>query len=327
MKAIITEKPGDRNQLKIGERPQPAFGDDELLVGIRAAGVNRADILQRQGLYPPPKGGSPVLGLEMAGEIVSAGKNCENWKPGDRVFSLLSGGGYAQYAVIHQDMAMPIPGNLSFEEAAAIPEAFLTAYQAIVWLGQLQPDESILIHAGASGVGTAAIQIAREIGALIFITAGSDHKTNFCQELGADYAINYRKEPFSEIIRRDTSGQGVNLIIDFIGEPYWEANLDSISMDGRLVVLATMGGSRVPEFDMKQLMRKRATIIGSTLRNRSLNYKIKLTDHFSDFALPRLKDGSLNPVIDKIFPWEEVAEAHRFMEENRNTGKIILKIS
>ena len=222
---------------------------------------------------------------------------------------------------------MKIPDNLSFEEAAAIPEAFLTAYQAIVWLGRLQPDETVLIHAGASGVGTAAIQIAREIGAGIFITAGSDHKTDFCLELGADYAINYRNDSFSEIVRQKTAARGTNLIIDFIGEPYWQSNLDSISLDGRIVVLATMGGSRLSEFDIRQLMRKRVTIMGSTLRNRSLNYKIKLTADFSDFALPRLKDDSINPVVDKIFPWEEVAEAHRYMEENRNIGKIVLKIS
>jgi len=327
MKAVSIETPGGPDALKIKNMPRPTPRDEELLIQVKAAGINRADILQRQGHYPPPPGESDIPGLEIAGVVSAMGKNCDDWKAGQRVFGLVGGGGYAQYTVIHRKMALAIPEILSFEEAAAIPEAFLTAFQALRWIGRLTAGESLLIHAGASGVGTAAIQLAHEMGAQVFITAGSDDKTHRCLELGADSAINYNKNRFAEIILEKTNGRGVNLILDFVGSPYWEQNLQSIASEGRIVILATMGGSFIKDFDLRTLMKKRLTLSGSTLRNRDLAYKIELSRTFADDALPHFKAGRIKPVIDRIFPWDKVAEAHRHMESRQNFGKIILRIT
>ncbi|MEJ2536362.1 MAG: NAD(P)H-quinone oxidoreductase [Calditrichia bacterium] len=324
MKAVLV-KSGE--QMIIGDAPTPVPNEDEILVQVKASAVNRADILQRKGLYPPPKGESPVMGLEMAGIITKVGKNCTGWKKGDRVFGLLAGGGYAQYVKIHRKMAIKIPENLSFEEAAAIPETFLTAYQAIFLLGELQKGEIILIHAGASGVGTAAIQLAREIGAKIFTTAGSDDKLKTCAELGASLTWNYNNGSFLPAVMKSGGKQGINLILDFVGEPYFEDNISALAMDGRIIFLALMGGNQIRNFNLRILMSKRIRLIGSTLRNRSLEYKINLTRDFSAFGLSRFASGKLKPVIDKIYPWEAVKEAHNYMEANKNTGKIVLKIS
>ncbi len=327
MKAVVAESPGGREQIRIQDFPRPEPAEEELLVKVKATAVNRADILQRQGMYPPPPGSSELLGLEMSGVVEYAGKKCKHWKTGDEVFGLLPGGGYARYAVIHHQMAMKKPENLSFEEAAAIPEVFLTAFLAVVWLGKLQRDEIILIHAGASGVGTAAIQLAKHIGARVIITAGSEEKINSCIRLGADEGINYKKGKFQEPVMEMSKNRGVNVIIDFVGQSYWEQNMEVLAPDGRIAILATMGGSEVSRFSLRQIMQKRATIMGSTLRNRPLSYKIHLTKEFSDYTLPLLTDGTIHAVIDRVFPWEKVREAHRYMEENRNTGKIVLKVS
>ncbi len=326
MKAIIIKKSGGPEVLQIKKVAQPVPGKDELLVQVKAAGINRADILQRRGKYPVPPGSSDILGLEISGIILEKGQECRRWKIGQKIFGLLGGGGYAEYACIHQDMAMPIPDHLSFEEAAAVPEAFLTAYQSIVWLGRLNQNETILIHAGASGVGTAAIQLAREIGADVMITAGSDKKINYCTQLGANLAINYKSSNFDEQVLKETAGNGVDLILDFVGESHWDQNMTVLAPDGRMVILATMGGSLIPNFDLRLFMRKRLTLSGSTLRNRDLSYKIRLTREFAEFALPRFSGNKLVAVVDKVFPWEKVSEAHYYMEENRNIGKIVLAV-
>ncbi len=326
MKAVIIKNPGGPENLKLGSVPRPSPGDRELLVRVKATALNRADILQRQGRYPPPPGASKLLGLEMSGIVEATGKNCSGWTSGDAVFGLLPGGGYAQYAVIDYRMALPKPDTLTFEQAAAVPETFLTAFQALVWLARLQKHESVLIHAGASGVGTSAIQIAREIGARIIVTAGSDEKIEKCRELGAMEGINYRKGSFPERIPELTAGNGVDVIIDFIGQPYWKQNIEVLALDGRIVILSTMGGSEIHNFSLRELMKKRATLIGSTLRNRPDHYKIDLTRSFADFALPLFREGKIRPVIDKVFPWENAADAHRYMEENKNIGKLVLKI-
>jgi putative PIG3 family NAD(P)H quinone oxidoreductase len=327
MKAIISEFSGGPEVLKIKEVPQPVPKRDELLVQVKAAGINRADILQRIGKYPVPAGASEILGLEIAGIVIKKGRDCASWKTGQKIFGLLGGGGYAEFAVIHQEMALPMPDCLSFEEAAAIPEAFLTAYQSIVWIGKLKPDETILIHAGASGVGTAAIQLAREIGANIIATAGSDEKIAYCMGLGAKHAINYKSSNFAEEARKVSGGKGVNLILDFVGKAHWDQNMAVLASDGRLVILATMSGSLIPNFDLKILMKKRLTLNGSTLRNRDLSYKIKLTQEFREFALHRLSKNQLSAVVDRVFPWEKVSDAHTYMEENINMGKIVLTLS
>ncbi|MFZ0390361.1 MAG: NAD(P)H-quinone oxidoreductase [Calditrichia bacterium] len=312
-------------KLVIADRPRPDPASGELLVKVHAAGVNRADVLQRQGLYPPPPGASDIPGLEIAGQVYRCGREVNGWEKGQRVMALLPGGGYAGFAVVDARLAMPVPQNLSFEDAAGIPEVFLTAYQAIRRLGDLQPGEQVLIHAGGSGVGTAAIQLCRAIGATPIITAGSAEKISACKKLGAMQGINYHDGPFLPKIMEFTGGAGVDMIIDFIGEPYWEQNLQALKTDGRLIFLAMMGGSRVDKLDLKIFMKKRLRIMGSTLRNRSLQYKINLTADFAAFALPLFEKEILRPVIDRVFPVEKAADAHRYMEENRNTGKIILQ--
>lgn len=327
MKAIIVDHPGKDSQLKFEVFPRPIPAPDEILVKVMASGVNRADILQRQGLYPPPAGTSHILGLEIAGIVEEVGASVSKWKKGERVFGLLAGGGYAQYAVIHQHLAMPIPDPLSFEEATAIPEAFLTAFQSLIKLGNLAKNQTVLIHAGGSGVGTAAIQIARHIGATVIITAGSDEKVSRCLGLGATEGINYRTVDFHHRVMEITGGKGADLILDFVGKPFWEKNLSAMAMDGKLILLATMGGASLENCDLRMFMKKRLTVTGSTLRNRSEEYKINLTREFAHFALPLFRDKSLRAVIDKIFPWEAVAEAHQYMENNLNFGKIVLSIS
>ncbi|MBS4035253.1 MAG: NAD(P)H-quinone oxidoreductase [Ignavibacterium sp.] len=325
IKAIIVEKPGGAGQLRLGEYTKPFCGENEILVKVKASALNRADILQREGKYPPPIGVSPILGLEMSGIVEEVGSRVFKWKIGDRVFGLLPGGGYAEYAVIHENMAMEIPGNIPFVEAAAIPEAFLTAFQSLKWLGELKAGEVVLIHAGASGVGTAAIQLAREIGAKIIITA-SKEKHKICKELGADLTIDYKTQNFKDEVLKFTNNYGADAIIDFIGGVYFKHNIDSLTRDGRLVLLATLSGGKVDEFDMRQILTKRLKIVGSTLRSRSLEYQIKLTKEFKEFAYDKIKKGIIKPVIDEVFDWKYVEQAHIRMEENKNAGKIILKI-
>ena len=326
MKAIIFERPGGSDQLKLGKWRKPECGENEILVKVKATALNRADILQREGKYPPPISASSILGLELSGVVEEVGTKVFKWKKDDRVFGLIPGGGYAEYAVIHEDMAMEIPGNLSFEEAAAIPEVFLTAYQSLIWLGELKAGEFVLIHAGASGVGTAAIQLAREIGVKIIITTSAE-KHKICKELGADLTIDYKSQNFKDEVLKFTTNYGADVIIDFIGGPYFKHNIESLTRDGRLIQLATLGGGKVEDFDMRQILVKRLKIIGSTLRSRSLDYQTRLTKEFKDFTYEKIRKGIIKPVIDKVFRWQDVAVAHKRMEENKNIGKIILKVS
>ena len=326
MKAVVITEPGGLERLKLGEWEKPAPKDDEILVRVAATALNRADILQRQGKYPPPAGASPILGLEMSGEVVEVGSRCTRWKSGERVFGLLPGGGYAEYAVINEQMTMPVPTGMSMTDAAAIPEVFLTAFQALTWHARLRQGESVLIHAGASGVGTAAIQIARQLGAEVLVTASSA-KLRRCIELGASHAIDYTKGPFEQSVLAATGGQGVDVILDFIAGPYFHQNIASLRTDGRLILLALLGGGTVDQFDLRRILTKRLTVIGSTLRSRSLAYQIRLTDEFSRFALPLFADETLRPIVDSVFDLKDVVAAHEYMEANRNTGKIVLKIT
>ncbi len=325
MRAITVKSPGGPEQLALGEFETPLPDDEELLVKVHAAALNRADLMQREGRYPPPEGASPLLGLEAAGVAASKGRKCVHWDEGDRVFGLLLGGGYAEYAVLHKDMAMAIPPGMTFEEAAAIPEVFLTAYQALHWLGGVQVGRNVLVHAGASGVGTAALQLVREAGARPFATV-SEGKIDRTLALGAEEAIDYEHESFDERVLEETDGHGADIIIDFIGAPYLKKNLNALALDGRIVLLATLGGSSLYEFDLRELFRKRARIEASTLRSRSLDYKIRLTREFASALMPSFVDRRLEPVIDRIYEWEDVADAHRHMGANRNVGKIVLKV-
>ncbi|WP_161890050.1 NAD(P)H-quinone oxidoreductase [Pontibacter russatus] len=326
MKAILVKQPGGPEQLYIGTHDKPLPNPDELLVRVQATALNRADTLQRQGKYPPPKGASPLLGLEVAGEVVEAGINCSRFKKGDKVFGLLPGGGYAEYAILHEAMALPVPDNLTMEEAAAIPEVFLTAYQALVWLGRLQAGERVLVHAGASGVGTAAIQLARALQAEVLVTA-SEKKLQACLDLGAHKAINYKEAPFEEAVLAHTNSEGVDLIVDFIAGPYFQSNIECLRLDGRLVLLASLGGGKVDSFDLRKLLAKRLHVMGSTLRSRPHGYQAKLTEEMWTFAGPLFKSGQIKPVIDSVFDWQDVAAAHRYMEQNQNIGKIVLRIN
>jgi tumor protein p53-inducible protein 3 len=325
MKALLTDVAEGNPVMKMGEFPKPVPEEGELLVKIEATALNRADLLQKAGKYPPPEGESPILGLEMAGIVEEVGENVSNYKPGDFVFGLLGGGGYAEYCTIHEELAMPMPEQFSFEEAAAIPEAFLTAFQAIKWLGELEKNETILIHAGASGVGTAAIQLAKKLfNSRVIVTAGSDNKLKFCKNLGADLLINYKKEGHSEVIEKKYGKNSVDVIVDFVGSPYWNENINVLRMDGRLVYLAMLGGATIDKVSLVPILRKRLSIKGSTLRNRSDSYKKELTADFFNQTGSMFKKGKIKPVIDSIRNWEDVEDAHKHMENNKNTGKIIL---
>jgi tumor protein p53-inducible protein 3 len=262
----------------------------------------------------------------MAGEVVQVGEACEGWKVGDRVCGLLPGGGYAEYAVIPYRMAIRIPDGMTYEQAAAIPEVFLTAFLNLRVLGNFREGQTALIHAGASGVGTAAIQLVREMGGQAIVTASSKEKLDFCRTLGAVEAISYQEGPFAEHVKAFTNGRGVDIILDFVGAPYWQQNLDCLGVDGTLVIIGTMGGAKVPEVDLGILLRKRIKVIGTALRTRTVEDKIALTESFVEFAYPRFVNGRLRPIVDRVFPITEVAEAHRYMEQNRNIGKIILKL-
>lgn len=326
MKAVIIKAFGGAENLNIGNWEKPMPKANEILVRVRATALNRADILQREGTYPPPAGASPILGLEIAGEIAEIGEGVSRWKVGERVFGLISGGGYAQYATIHEAMALPIPPKMSFHTAAAIPEAFLTAYQALVWLAKLKANEKILIHAGASGVGTAAIQIAQEVGAEVLVTA-SALKHELCLALGAKKTIDYQSQDFHEQIMQYTDKQGVNVVLDFLAASYFQRNIDSLALDGRLVILGWLGGVEVAQFNMTRILAKRLTIMGSTLRSRTSDYQINLTRDLWSFASDRFANGKLKPVIDSIFDWKDVQKAHLYMQANKNAGKIVLEIN
>jgi len=326
MKAILQNNYGSAKTLYIGVVNQPIITEYQVLVKIHSTALNRADILQREGKYHPPKGESEILGLEMVGEIVEIGKNVKNLKIGQRVAGLLGGGGYAEYAAIHSDMVFQIPDYLSFVEAAAIPEVFMTAYDALFAQLNFQKGEAILVHAGASGVGTAAIQLAKLFGASsIFVTA-SKNKHSICSDLGADVTIDYKNEDFEKIILEKTNGKGVNTIIDFLAAAYFQQNINCLSMDGRAVILGMLGGYKMKETNLIPILKKRLTIKGATLRNRDLHYKINLIKRVGEL-LPHFKSGELKPVIDTVYNWKDVTAAHERMEKNQNIGKIILEIN
>lgn len=328
MKAVVLSGFGGVEVLSIGDRPDLVPGPGELRVRVRATALNRADLLQRRGFYPPPPGASDVLGLEMAGEIEEVGEGCTDWRVGDRVCALLPGGGYAQQTVIPADMAMRIPKSLSFEQAAAIPEAFLTAWLNLMRLGGLKSGGTVLVHAAGSGVGTAAVQLIREAGAASLVTAGTAEKIDRAMELGASAGWNYHSHDgsFSRWVVEQTETRGVDIILDFIGAPYFTENLRSLAVDGRLIIVGTMGGANVDGVDLGLLLRRRQQVIGTALRSQNLQDKISLTQEFAAFALPRFADERMVPVVDSVFDWTDVAAAHEHMESNRNLGKIVLRV-
>ncbi len=325
MQAITVSAPGGPEVLRLTTLPDPTPTAEQILVRVRATALNRADVMQRLGQYPPPPGESDILGLELAGEVEAVGAAVKDFAPGDRVFGLVGSGGYAEKAVIDARMAMPIPAGWSFAQAAAVPEVFFTAQETLFTLGGLKEGETILIHAAASGVGTAGIQMACETGARVLVTAGSADKIRRCIELGASAGCNYKEQDFAEWVKEVTTGQGVDVIEDFIGAAYWERNLRSLKTGGRLVLVGLMGGVKV-EANLGLLMTKRLQIFGSVLRSRPLVDKIAITQRFLTKWLPLLAAGRIKPIIDRVFPFAQAADAHRYMEENRNFGKIILSL-
>lgn len=323
MKAVILKGFGGTEVLTLGDLPKPKPTDKQLLVRVHATALNRADILQRQGKYPPPPGDTEILGLEIAGEITELGCEVKDFKIGQRVFGLVGGGGYAEYCVIDAKMAMLIPENWPFTEAAAVPEAFFTANETVFTLGELKAGESILIHAAGSGVGTAAVQMAHYIGATVYGTAGEIKKIDRVISLGATAVINYKTQDFAAEIMRLTQQQGVDVIEDFIGADYFARNLSLLKPAGRLISIGLMGGSR-SEIDLRLVLTKRLQIKGSVLRTRSLEDKRAITHRFQERWLPVLKTGKIKPIVHAVFPLDKVREAHELMEANENFGKIIL---
>jgi tumor protein p53-inducible protein 3 len=307
------------------EAEDPVGGPDDVLIDVYAAAVNRADLQQRAGMYPPPPGAPTVLGLDMAGQIVTVGDNITGWCAGDRVCALLPGGGYAEQVVVPAQMLMPIPTAWSYEQAAALPEVFLTAFLNIFGEAGFQAGDFVLVHGGASGVGTAAIQLVKKAGGRIVVTAGTTDKVVRCLDLGADLAINYREDDFVQRVREYTAGRGVDIILDMVGAEYLDRNLRLLKTEGRLVFIATLGGSRA-EINIGSLMGRRLRLIGSVLRSRSLEEKVAIKDRFMGRFWPALEDGSIQPVIDSVYPIEQANEAHQRMADNQNIGKIVLKV-
>ena len=325
MKAIVFEQPGGPGVLRLSEVPNPIPTPEQLLVRVRATGLNRADILQRLGKYPSPQGESEILGLEIAGEVLKVGAAAQGFALGDRVFALVGGGGYAEQATVDYRMALKIPNGWSFYEAAAIPEAFFIAQETIFTLGHLEAGESILIHAAGSGVGTASVQMARSVGARVFVTAGTASKIRKARELGAEGGCNYKEHDFVTWVQEMTHGQGVNLIQDPIGSAYWDRNIQCLRKGGRLVLLGLMGGVTT-EINLNTVLTKRLTIMGTVLRSRSLEEKISIVQQFRECWLPLLVSGSICPTIDTVYPLTQVADAHRHMEANKNIGKVVLEV-
>lgn len=325
MRAVLARSNGGPEVLVIDERPVPAPAEGELLIRVVAAGVNRPDVVQRQGFYPPPPGASDILGLEIAGEIVASGPGVQRYQSGDKVMGLISGGGYAEYAVVHESNALPIPNGVSMIEAAAVPETYFTVWTNVFERGRLQPGETLLVHGGTSGIGTTAIQLAKAFGATVITTAGSDRKCEACRAIGVDMAINYREQDFAAEVKKATGGRGADVILDMVGGDYITRNYQAAALDGRIVQIAFLQGSKV-EVDLSRLMLKRLVHTGSTLRARSIAEKAAIAEALEQNVLPLFAEGRAKPVIDTTFPLEGVVRAHERMESGEHIGKIVLTI-
>jgi putative PIG3 family NAD(P)H quinone oxidoreductase len=328
MRAILVREPGDETVLTLGEAPAPALGPADVRIRVSATAVNRADLLQRQGLYPPPPGASPLLGLECAGVVTEVGPDARGAATvGARVMALLPGGGYAEEAVVHHGSLMPVPDALGDEEAAAFPETFLTAFSNLFLpgLGALAAGETALVHGGGGGVGTSAIQLLREAGHDAFVTVGSDEKAARCVALGARAAINYRTDDFCARVRTLTAGRGVDVVLDHIGARYLAANLGALAVGGRLVMIGLMGGAQA-DVSLALLLVKRLSVIGSTLRSRSPADKARIVQAFLARFGDALRAGRLRPPVHRVLPLADAADAHRLMQASEHFGKIVLRV-
>jgi NADPH:quinone reductase len=325
MKAIEIATPGGPEQLRLTTRPMPEPGDGEVLIRVAAAGVNRPDVAQRQGHYPPPPGASDLPGLEVAGTVTTLGPNVTGISVGDEVTALLSGGGYAEYATAAAPLCLPIPAGLSMTEAAALPETYFTVWTNLFERGGCKTGDNVLIHGGTSGIGTTAIQLAAAFGARVFATAGTHAKARFCESLGAARGIDYRTEDFVEIVKSATDGKGADLILDMVAGTYVQRNIEAAAVEGRIVVIAVLGGARA-EIMMNKIMVKRLTLTGSTLRPRTIAQKAAVAEGVRRNVWPLLAARRVRPIIHATFPLAEAAEAHRLMETSNHIGKIMLKV-
>jgi NADPH:quinone reductase len=323
MQAIEISEPGGPDVLRPVWRPVPSAGPGELLVAVAAAGVNRPDILQRQGLYPPPPGASDIPGLEIAGRVSALGEGVTGWQVGDALCALVSGGGYAGYCVVPAEQALPLPKGLSMVQAAALPETVFTVWTNVVERGRLKQGERFLVHGGTSGIGTTAIQLARALGATVYATAGGPEKVKACEALGADRGIDYRAEDFVAVIHEQTGGQGVDLILDMVGGDYLPRNIECLALEGRHVSIAFLNGP-VVKLNLVPVMQKRLTLTGSTLRARPVAEKAAIARAVQAHVWPMIEDGRLVPQIFASFPLAEAAQAHALMESSRHIGKIVL---
>jgi NADPH:quinone reductase len=317
---------GGPEVLGVSEGPVPAFGPHEVLIQVRFAGVNRPDLLQREGNYPSPPGASTILGLEVAGTVAALGAEVTTWKIGDRVCALTPGGGYAEYCRTDARHCLPLPQGLDLTASSAIPETFFTVWANVMNRGRLQAGEKILIHGGSSGIGYTAIQMAKRFGAVVFTTVGNQQKAEFCYELGADHVINYKTQDFVAEIEKLTAAGGVDLILDMVGGPYLEKNISLLALEGRLVQIAFLQGSKVSDFDFRPVITRRLTITGSTLRPRSVEEKANIAEALHQHVWPLLESGQIKIVVNQVFPFSEAAEAHRTMERGEHLGKIVLSM-
>jgi putative PIG3 family NAD(P)H quinone oxidoreductase len=325
MKAIEITSPGGPEVLKPTTRPVPTLGADEVLIEVAAAGINRPDVLQRQGNYAPPPGASDLPGLEVAGKVVAVSGDVTALKPGDLVCALVAGGGYAEYCAAPVAQCLPIPAGMSLVEAAALPETFFTVWTNIVDGGKLASGETFLVHGGSSGIGTTAIQLARMLGARVFATAGDAEKCRACEELGAERAINYKTEDFVEVVKQATDKRGVDVVLDMVGGDYVPRNIEIMAPHGRHVSIAFLRGPKT-QINLEPVMRKRLVLTGSTLRPRSVAEKGEIARALHERVWPKLADGSIKPVIYKTFPLDEAAAGHALMESSKHTGKIMLEV-
>jgi putative PIG3 family NAD(P)H quinone oxidoreductase len=327
MICVEISSPGAPEVLKPASRADPQPGAGEVLIAVAAAGVNRPDVLQRRGRYPPPPGASDIPGLEVAGTVTAVGAGVHGWRPGDRVCALVSGGGYATMCVAPAPQCLPVPASIDLVAAAAIPETFFTVWTNVFERGGLKQGEAALFHGGTSGIGTTAIQLAAARGARVFATAGSDEKCRACEALGAERGINYRTEDFVKVIQEHTAGRGVDVILDIVGGDYFPRNIAALAIDGRLVQIGLLGTTASATIDLNQVLRRRLTITGSTLRARSIEEKGSIATALRHEIWPLLESGRVKPVVYRTFPLAEAAAAHRLMESNEHIGKIVLTTS
>ncbi len=326
MNYVDLSKPGGPEAMTIARGPVPELKPGHLLLRVEAAGINRPDVMQRQGKYPPPEGASPIMGLEVAGEVVAIGEGVEGFALGDKLTALANGGGYAEFCAVPASQALPWPKTYDATRAAALPETFFTVWANVFQMADLVEGESFLVHGGTSGIGTTAIQLASAFGAQVFATAGSAEKCKACETLGARRAINYREEDFSAVLKAETEGRGVDVILDMVGAPYFARNLDSLARDGRLAMIAFSGGATLSDVSLVPIMTKRLRVMGSALRPRTAVEKEAIRDDLLEDVWPLLEEGTVSPVIHAVLPFANVAEAHRLMEDGQHIGKIILTL-